>query len=139
MGAVVVFTLAAAGIVGGFWRAGSNPGGNGHASAASLPTAATPTGSLSGRDATVSWTQSVVQGSPLGQLTAGTYTVTRYAESAPTTPIVVGGSCAGPQSGASDPMTCMEPSLSTGRWRYAVTPELYNWIGGESLHALLCA
>ncbi|MEP7225271.1 MAG: hypothetical protein ABI783_09970, partial [Actinomycetota bacterium] len=127
-----VFTLAAAGIVAGFWSAGSVPGGNGHASAGSLPIAGTPAVSLAGRDATVGWAQSIVLGSPLGQLAGGAYTITRYAESAPATPVAVGGSCAGSQSGASDPLSCTEPSLATGRWLYTATPTLYNWIGGES-------
>ena len=130
--AAAVFTLAAASIVGGFWSAGSVPGGNGNASAGSLPTAATPAASLAGRDATVTWAQSTVVGSPLGQLSSGAYTIMRYAESAPTIPIAAGGSCAGDQSGASDPLSCTEPSLATGRWLYTVTPKLYSWIGGES-------
>ena len=99
MCAAAASTLVAAGIVAGFWSAGSVPGGNGHASAGSLPTAATPTVSLAVRDATVSWAQSIVVGSPLGQLAGGGYTITRYAESALTTPIAGGGSCAG---------TCLE-------------------------------
>ncbi len=114
-----------------YWSTGSNPGGNGHASVGSLPTAATPTASLAGRDATVSWAQSIVSGSPLGQLAGGGYTVTRYAESAPATPIAAGGTCAGSVSGASDPLSCTEPSLPTGRWRYTVTPTLYSWAGGD--------
>jgi hypothetical protein len=95
-------------------------------------TAATPTASLVGRDATVSWAQSIVVGSPLGQLAGGSYTVTRYAESAPTTPIAVGGSCAGTVSGASDPISCTEPSLPTGRWRYTATPTLDSLVGSAS-------
>ena len=71
-------------------------------------------------------------GSPLGQLAGGGYTVTRYAESAPATPIATGGTCAGSVSGASDPISCTEPSLPTGRWRYTATPTLYSWVGGAS-------
>ena len=130
--ACAVLALAGAGVVHAYWTAGSNPGGNGRASAGSLPSAATPSGSLIGRNATVSWAQSIVMGSPLGQLTGGGDAVTRYAESAPATPIVVGGTCAGNVSGASDPLSCGEPSLPTGRWRYSATPTLYSWIGGMS-------
>lgn len=130
-GAVAV-ALAGAGVVGAFWSVGSDPGGNGHASVGSLPAAAMPTASLAGRDATVSWAQSTVFGSPLGQLTAGGYAITRYAESDASTPIATGGSCGGVVPGASDPLTCAELSLPTGRWRYTATPVLYSWIGGES-------
>ena len=130
--AAVGVALVVAGAVGAFWTVLSDPGGNGHASVGSLPAAATPTTSLAGRDATVSWAQSVVVGTPLGQLTGGAYTITRYAASAPTTPIPAGGSCAGAVSGASDPISCTEPSLPSGRWLYTATPMLYSWVGVES-------
>ena len=130
--AVAAVALSVAGVVGAYWSTGSDPGGNGHASAGSLPMAATPTASPASRDATVSWTQSIVLGSRLGQLAGGGYAVTRYAESFPTTPILGGGSCAGTISGASDPLGCTDPSLPTGRWRYTATPTLYNWVGGAS-------
>ena len=130
--ALAVVALAAAGVVHAYWSAGSSPGGNGQSSAGSLPTGATPSGSLTGRNATVSWAQSIVLGSRLGQLTGGSYSVTRYAESAPATPIAAGGACAGNISGAADPLSCTEASLPTGRWRYTVTPKLYSWIGSVS-------
>ena len=133
--AAVGVALSVAGVVGAYWSTGSDPGGNGHASAGSLPMAATPTASPASRDATVSWTQSIVLGSRLGQLAGGGYAVTRYAESFPTTPILGGGSCAGTISGASDPLGCTDPSLPTGRWRYTATPTLYNWVGGASARA----
>ena len=124
--------LGIAGVVGAYWSAGSNPGGNGHAHAAALPTANAPSVSVASRTATVTWSQSTVNGTLLGQLTAGGYTINRYAESAPETAIPAGGSCTGVQSGASEPLSCSEPSLPTGRWLYTATPLLYSWIGGES-------
>ena len=130
--ALMLVALAGAGVVHAYWSTGSNPGGNGRASDGSLPTVAAPAASLAGRNATVSWAQSSVKNSPLGQLAGGSYTVTRYAESAPTTPIASSGACAGSVSGASDPLSCAEPSLPTGRWRYTVTPTLYNWAGAAS-------
>ena len=129
---IVVAAFSVAGLVGAFWSTGSGPGGNGHAIAGSLPKGATPGGSLASRDATVTWTQSNVTGSLLGQLGGGGYTVARYAEADLTTPIAPGGSCAGVLSGPADPMSCTESSLATGRWSYTVTPVLYNWIGIES-------
>ncbi len=130
--ALALVALAGAGVVHAYWSTGSNPGGNGRASDGSLPTVAAPAASLAGRAATVSWAQSLVAGSPLGQLAGGGYTLTRYAESAPATPIASGGTCAGDVSGASDPLSCTEPSLPTGRWRYTVTAKLYNWAGAAS-------
>ena len=132
IGSVAAALFGVAGVVGAYWSAGSNPGGNGHALAGALPTAATPSVSLSGRTATVSWAQSSVNGSSLGQLPSGGYSVTRYAEADPGTPIAPGGTCAGVLSGTSDPLSCMESGLATGRWTYTVTPLLYSWTGGES-------
>ena len=129
---IVIAAFAVAGIVGAFWSAGSGPGGNGHAVAGSLPKGATPSGSLVARDATITWAQSNVAGSLLGQLAGGGYTVARYAENDLTTAIAAGGSCAGTHSGPADPMSCTESSLATGRWSYTVTPVLYSWIGIES-------
>jgi len=123
--------LVVAGAVGAFWAVGSEPGGNGHASVGSLPAAAIPTSSLAGRNATLSWAQSTVLGSPLGQLAGGGYAIARYAESDPSTSISAGGSCSGSVSGGSDPLSCTELSLPTGRWRYAATPLLYSWVGVE--------
>ena len=132
MGLAAAVLFGVAGVVGAYWSAGSNPGGNAHALAGALPTAATPSVSLASRTATVSWAQSDVNGSSLGQLTSGGYSVTRYAETDPGTPIAPGGTCAGVLSGASDPLSCTESGLPTGRWTYTVTPHLYSWTGGES-------
>ena len=130
---IVAAAFCVAGLVGAFWSAGSGPGGNGHALAGRLPTGAVPSASLASRAATVTWAQSTVTGSLLGQLAGGGYTVTRYAEGALTSPIVPGAACAGTLNGPADPMSCTESSLATGRWLYTVTPTLYSWIGGESI------
>ena len=61
---------------------GLRPGGNGHALAGRLPTGAVPSASVTSRAATVTWAQSTVEGSLLGQLAGGGYDVTRYAEGA---------------------------------------------------------
>ena len=129
---IIVAAFSVAGLVGAFWSAGSGPGGNGHALAGALPTGATPSASLAASNATVTWAQSIVAGSLLGQLPGGGYTITRYAEGS-VSPIAPGGSCAGSLSGSADPMTCMETSLPTGRWAYTATPTLYSWVGVESL------
>jgi hypothetical protein len=129
---IVVAAFSMAGLVGAFWSTGSSSGGNGHASAGTLPTGSTPSVSLVSRAATVTWAQSNVAGSLLGQRAGGGYTVTRYAEGALTSPIAPGAACAGTHNGPSDPMSCTESSLPAGRWLYTVTPILFNWIGGES-------
>ena len=130
---IVVAAFCVAGLVGAFWSAGSDPGGNGHALAGRLPTGAVPSASLASRAATVTWAQSTVTDSLLGQLAGGGYVVTRYAEGALTSSIVPGAACAGTLNGPADPMSCTESSLATGRWLYTVTPRLYSWIGGESI------
>ena len=132
VGSVAAVAFGVAGIVGAYWSAGSNPGGNGHGLVGALPTAATPSVSLASRTATVSWAQSLVNGSSLGQLASGGYSVARYAEDDPGTAIAPGGTCATVLSGAADPLSCTESGLATGRWAYAVTPLLYSWTGGES-------
>ena len=129
---VAAVAFGVAGIVGAYWSAGSNPGGNGHGLVGALPTGATPSVSLASRTATVSWAQSLVNGSSLGQLASGGYSVARYAEDDQGTAIAPGGTCATVLSGAADPLSCTESGLATGRWAYAVTPLLYSWTGGES-------
>ena len=66
-----------------YWTSGSTSGSNGRSDIGSLGTGATPSASLAGRTATVSWAQTIVSGSPLGSLASGGYTVRRYAASAP--------------------------------------------------------
>ena len=68
---IVVAAFCVAGLVGAFWSAGSGPGGNGHALAGRLPTSAVPSASVTSRAATVTWAQSTVDGSLLGQLAGG--------------------------------------------------------------------
>jgi hypothetical protein len=130
--AAALGTLLVPGTVVAFWSAGSVPGGGGAAAAGSLGTPATPAVSLAGRSAQVDWAQTLVQGTRLGQLAGGGYTVRRYSVSALGTPIAPAGGCSGTISGAAEPIGCTEAGLPTGRWRYAVTPLLHSWIGGAS-------
>ena len=114
-----------------YWTSGSSSGSNGRSDIGSLGTGATPSASLGGRTATVSWAQTNVAGSPLGALASGGYTVLRYAQSAPGTPITPGSLCSGTISGAPDPLSCSESALPTGRWLYSVTPTYHLWTGAE--------
>jgi len=129
--ALVVACACAAGAL-AYWTSGSSTGGNGRGDIGTLGTGATPSASLVGRTATVSWSQTVIAGSRLGSLASGGYTVRRYAASAPSTPITPGASCSGSITGAADPLSCSESSLTTGRWLYTVTPTYYLWTGAES-------
>ncbi|HVN62441.1 MAG TPA: hypothetical protein VMT59_14370 [Gaiellaceae bacterium] len=129
--ALVVACACAAGAL-AYWTSGSSTGGNGRGDIGTLGTGATPSASLVGRTATVSWSQTVIGGSRLGSLASGGYTVRRYAASAPSTPITPGASCSGSITGAADPLSCSESSLTTGRWLYTVTPTYYLWTGAES-------
>jgi hypothetical protein len=138
--AILAAVVAAAGWA--FYVATSTAGSSGRARAAFLPTGKQPAVSVSGRDVTVSWAQDSVAalGGLLGAQAHGGYTITRYAESAPSTPITAGANCSGTQSGSTDPLTCTEDDLPTGRWKYTATPSYYNWVGGESsqsAHAII--
>ncbi len=128
---IAVACACAAGAL-AYWTSGSTSGSNGRSDIGSLGTGATPSASLVGRTATVSWAQTIVSGSPLGSLASGGYTVRRYAVSAPGTPITPGASCSGSITGAPDPLSCSESSLPTGRWLYTETPTYYLWTGGTS-------
>ena len=129
--AVVIACACVAGAL-AFWTAASVSGSNGRGDIGSLGTGATPSTSLAGRTATVSWAQTMVAGSRLGSLAPGGYTVRRYAVSAPGTPITPGSACSGSITGAADPLSCAEASLPTGRWLYTETPAYYLWTGVTS-------
>ena len=130
--AVAVACACAAGAL-AYWTSGSASGSNGRSDIGSLGTGATPSASLVGRTATVSWAQTIVSGAPLGSLASGGYTVRRYAVSAPGTPITPGASCSGSITGGSDPLSCAESALPTGRWLYAETPTYFLWTGADEL------
>ncbi|MGZ4333577.1 MAG: beta strand repeat-containing protein [Gaiellaceae bacterium] len=129
---VVAVACVCAGSALAYWTANSASGSNGRSTIGSLGQGATPSVSLAGRTATVSWAQTIVQGSQLGSLASGGYTVRRYAVSAPGTPIAPGTACSSTLTGAADPLSCAESSLPTGRWLYTVTPTYYLWTGGTS-------
>ncbi|HEY8018929.1 MAG TPA: hypothetical protein VIG53_05465 [Actinomycetota bacterium] len=90
--------------------------------AVSAPTGATPSGSVIGRNVTVSWSAARF---PDNTAVNG-YTVRRYngAHVAQT----VGASC----SGTINALTCTEAAVPPGTWTYTVTPEHGQWTGVES-------
>lgn len=90
--------------------------------AASAPVGSTPTGSVTGRNVTISWTAARFP----DNIAVNGYTVRRYDGShiAQT----VGASC----SGTINVLTCTEAAVPPGTWRYTVTPKQAQWTGVES-------
>ncbi len=131
VGAVLATGAFAAGAY-AYWTSTASSGSNGRGNIGSLGQGATPSVSVAGRSLTPSWSQTLVSGSSLGSLASGGYTVRRYAASAPATPITPGSACSGSITGASNPLSCTETSLTTGRWLYTVTPTYFLWTGTES-------
>ena len=96
--------------------------GVGGAHALSVPRANAPSGSVSGRNVTVTW--------PEVSLTTGAaadgYTVTRYSSAG--TAEIVKASCAGTQTG----LSCTENAVPPGSWTYTVSAKRALWVGAES-------
>jgi hypothetical protein len=86
-----------------------------------MPQGATPTASATGTDVFVSWSTVTVGGAVVR------YTVRRFDASSGAVS-TVGSSCSGTVTGTS----CTESGVSSGTWRYAVTPVVAGWIGTES-------
>lgn len=110
-----------------YWTAGGT--GTGTGPTAGMPTGATPTVVLTGRDAKVTWAQNAFAGGTIGSRGGG-YTVTRYAENS-STPIVPGSGCAGTRTGTTNPQTCTETNVPYGRWVYRVTPVMRTFTGTQ--------
>ncbi len=100
------------------WHPGG--GGSGYAVAQSLGAGNTPSVSVSNRSVTVSWS-ATSGGAPV----AG-YTVRRYNLSGVLQ--TIGSGC----SGAISALTCTETAVSSGSWKYSVTPVQSGWHGNES-------
>ena len=96
--------------------------GQGAARAQSMPAGHTPSGSVSGRNVTVSWTQSSFT---TGPAVAG-YVVKRYANGGGIQTIQA--ACAGVVSS----LSCTEHGVPVGSWQYTVTTAQGNWRGAES-------
>jgi hypothetical protein len=109
----------------------SSASGSATGKAQQLTSVAQPTLSVGGQQVTVTWDQVSVQGSQVGALAGGGYTVTRYATGS-STPITPAAGCAGTRSGSAAQLSCTESSVPEGSWRYTVTPLLRNWRGSES-------
>jgi hypothetical protein len=95
--------------------------GTGSVKAESMPTGATPTVSVSGRNVTVSWAASTI-----GGVSVAGYTVRRY-DAGTLVPQTIGAAC----NGTIAALTCTEAAVPPGTWKYTVTPSHGLWIGTE--------
>jgi hypothetical protein len=99
-----------------------SPGTGGQfARAITLGSGAQPSGSVTGRSVTVSWSATALPG---GASVSG-YTIRRYSTGG--TLQSIGSACSGTVSATS----CTEASVPPGTWRYSVQPRHGNWIGTE--------
>ncbi len=118
--AVTVLVAAGPGVAVAAWvGAGS---GSAWTRAASAPTGSAPSGSVTGRNVTVSWTAARFPDSTA----VNGYTVRRFGTGHVAQ--AVGASC----SGTINALTCTEAAVPPGSWTYAVTPKQALWTGPES-------
>ncbi|MFK4297493.1 hypothetical protein ABH924_002643 [Arthrobacter sp. GAS37] len=94
------------------------------AKADTLPQGSTPARSLSGTNVTVSWAAVTTS---VGHAVSG-YVVARYSSPSGGTKVAAGGGCAGTVAS----LSCVEQSVPSGTWYYAVTPVISLWTGVES-------
>ena len=113
----------------GRFRIALDPGGNGHASAGSLPTAR-PRRRARRADSHRHLGESTVIGSPLGQVAGGTKTINRYPRAA--WPLRSPQEARAPEASRGHPIRSAAPNRRChGRVRYTATPVLYSWVGAE--------
>jgi hypothetical protein len=119
-----------------YWTAGGT--GAAFGSADTLPAGGRPTASALARAVTVTWTQTLFGGLPLGGYGNGGYSIRRYpaAGGAAVTP---GAGCDSTVTGGTATLSCSESNVPPGSWRYTVTPLLGTWTGAESLKSAAVA
>ena len=103
------------------WSAGAT--GTGNAAAKTLPSGNVPSGSGGIGTVSLTWTASAFAG---GGAVPG-YVVRRF-NSVTLAEATVGGGCAGVVAATS----CVETGVTTGTWRYTITPAAGTWRGGQS-------
>jgi hypothetical protein len=121
VGAVVAGSLLVPADAWGVWSTSGT--GSAGSAAATMPSGATPTATVSGTSVLVSWSPVALSN---GTSVAG-YTVSRYDVSTGSLS-VVGPAC----SGVVTTTSCTEASVPAGNWVYTDTPVEANWTGGES-------
>jgi hypothetical protein len=121
LAAVAALALVLCGAAQAAWATDNSAAGA--SKARTMPAGNVPTGSVAGRNVTLSWTASTFAG---GGAVPG-YVVKRF-NSVTSAEQSVLANCAGTVSGTS----CTENDVPAGTWRYTITPAAGNWRGGES-------
>ena len=101
-----------------------NTPGNGsvYVTGNTMPTGATPSVSVTGRNVMLTWSASSFPGGGA----VGGYRIARY-DAGTQALQTVGSSC----SGTISALTCTEGAVPAGAWKYAVTPRHALWVGTE--------
>jgi hypothetical protein len=117
----LLVAAAATGVAAAAWMpAGA---GGGAASARTLPAGNAPTGSVSVRNVTLTWTASTFSdGTPVPAYVVRRFNAIEGAEA------TVLPAC----SGLVAATTCTENSVPTGSWKYTITPAAGSWRGTQS-------
>ncbi|HEX8647451.1 MAG TPA: hypothetical protein VF715_11170 [Thermoleophilaceae bacterium] len=120
--ATALVLLTALGAADASRAAWQSPGTGGQfARAVTLGSGAQPSGSVTGRSVSLSWSATTLPG---GASVSG-YTIRRYSTGG--TLQSIGSGCSGTVSATS----CTEASVPPGTWRYTAQPRHGNWAGGE--------
>ena len=131
---LMTLSLVAAPSAMAYWTAG----GTGAAFGASdtLDPGNQPGGLVNGSAVTVSWTQTIFRGLPLGGYSNGGYLVRRY-PAAGGAGVSPGTGCATTITGGNATLSCDEAGVPAGSWQYTVQPVLGSWTGAESLKSTM--
>lgn len=106
--------------------------GSGTGATETLGAGQQPSGSANGRTVSLNWTQTAFHGGVLGSFTGGGYVIRRYPTGGATA-VVPSGACGATVSGGGASLSCTEPNVPFGLWRYSVGPVLgAPWTGAES-------
>jgi chitobiase/beta-hexosaminidase-like protein/Big-like domain-containing protein len=106
----------------------SDSGNPASATAATLPTGATPSATLSGTTATVSFPQASTSLAS-GQVSLTSYRIGRFASAGASIPVATTVCTATVAGGVA---TCTLTNLPGGSWWFTDTPLLAGWVGGQS-------
>ena len=119
----IMLALAVVAGPGVAWAGWNSPGtGAAFGKAFQMPTGATPTVSVTGRNVAVSWTAATFPDStPVNASLVERYDAAVVAQG-------VGAACSGTIAG----LTCTEAAVPPGTWTYTVTPKHHAWLGTES-------
>lgn len=123
VGAAIVLSLtliAGPGVAWASW--GNGGGGEAYGAAVSMPTGATPSVSVSGRNVSTSWAAATFPDSA----PVNAYRLERY------DPGDIAQGVGTPCGGTIAALSCIEAAVPPGTWTYAVTPKHYAWLGAES-------